>query len=543
MQVVNKSSYISTIYSAIVVNKDTSQDPENKNRVQIYIPSVNFDYADHWEEYMNMKDKKSSEYFNAFPWAVTLKDNLNDGDDVYGSYIDGDGHQYIILGLKGGVSKSTNGLGGGNLVAGDLVNYAMSIILHNEIGVAISAWLDKSIPDSYYTTITLHDGGEKDKNTGQWIKQGCWAIGLIQWNGVRAYDTVYKIAEKDGNWETYFTNNCDLKSDIKSSLSSKSTVAQRNKYSLASAYNPQSGGATYNAIQRLISSSTGKEVQNELAVKDTFDTINMLIDEGCTNPAILIYMADFYNQYGSGYSQTTQKCVEACNQNGDMIKQLDWLIENQLKPNFTSSFPVYEEGKKVVGTGLYDTRRTTTYDYIVELYNDGKLNGVSLTDEGSVDYQGNGQYCAPFKGNYSITALWGPNGYLTHYNSTGTHYHTGIDFGCPSGTTLIACTEGTLSVLSESSSSGYGYCLKIMTNDGNMIIYGHMSSFAKRSGSVKKGDIIGYSGDTGNSTGAHLHFEIRKSPYKGGYNGIGNDVNPLPYIGAGDKGRDDYVSG
>ena len=52
MQVTNKESFISTIYPAIVVNTDTSLDPDDKGRVQIYIPSVHYKYADVYEKYM-----------------------------------------------------------------------------------------------------------------------------------------------------------------------------------------------------------------------------------------------------------------------------------------------------------------------------------------------------------------------------------------------------------------------------------------------------------------------------------------------------------
>lgn len=533
MQVVNKSSYISTIYSAIVINSDTSQDPENKNRVQIYIPSVNFDYADHWEEYMNMKDKKSSEYSNAFPWAITLKENLNNGDNVYGSYIDGDGHQYIILGLDVNNQPINTAGVGGSVDTRNYTDLALSIILHNEIGVSITDWENKSISSSKYSTITLHDGGEKDKNTGQWIKQGCWAIGLIQWNGVRAYDTLYAIAEDDNNWETYFMNNTDLKTSLKASLSSRNTIGQRSKFSKEKGYNPEKGGATYNAIKSMLSTDISKSVQNNIAYNDIFSIINMLMDEGCTNPAILIYMADFYNQYGAGHSTTTSKCVEACSKSGNMIEQLDWLITNQLKPNFNFD--------------KYSSRRKTTYDYIVELYNNGKFNTTSLTDTDGGNngpmIAGTGEYCMPFVGSYIITAQWGKAGYSGGYtgysNGTG---HSGIDFGCPSGTTLLACTNGIVEKTANLTNS-YGTHIKIRADDGNLIIYAHMSSYiVNKDDRVIKGQIIGYSGNTGHSTGEHLHFEIRPKSNGDFSENMYGSTNPAPYLGI--KGHThDRVSG
>lgn len=529
MQVVNKNSYITTIYSAIIVNNNTGQDPDNKGRVQIYIPSINYEYADVYQEYMESADKQSSKYKDAFPWALKLVDEVSNGDEVYGSYVEGDDTKFIILGKAGGISTSSQNVGGLDINTSNIVNLAMPIIIHNEVGVSLSAWSDDTIPDSKYTAITLHDGGEYNDSTKQWVKQGSWSIGLIQWNGPRAFDVLYEIAKNDGNWRVNFENtNSQLETDIQVCKSMGSTATYRNRY--GEGYNPEKGGNTYNAIVSMLSSDKAKQTQKQLAYNATFDTINMLVNEGCTNPAILIYLADFFNQYGSGHSETIATAVEACTGSGDMMQQLDYVI-SFISQNFKSF-------------NTYSTRRNATYSYIKDLFNTGRLNNTVLTDEDGTTYLGSGSYCVPFKGTYSISALWGPNGYLTHRNREGTRYHTGVDFACPSGTTLIACTNGELGVISNSLSDGYGKALKIMADDGNMIIYGHMSGFNKTSGRVNKGDIIGYSGNTGYSIGAHLHFEVRKGPgYTANYFGTGDDIDPLPLIGAGDKDRDQYVSG
>lgn len=133
-----------------------------------------------------------------------------------------------------------------------------------------------------------------------------------------------------------------------------------------------------------------------------------------------------------------------------------------------------------------------------------------------------GQYVKPYKGSGKITATWGKGG----YHGSG-KYHTGIDFGMSQGQDLIACTSGTIKHLTS-----YGLGIAINADDGNMIIYGHCSKrIAKNGAKVKAGDVIAKSGNTGHSTGPHLHFEIRKSPYRYGENGGGDDVNPLPFIG------------
>ena len=98
--------------------------------------------------------------------------------------------------------------------------------------------------------------------------------------------------------------------------------------------------------------------------------------------------------------------------------------------------------------------------------------------------------------------------------------HEGVDWGCATGTTIKASSGGT--VVSAGWSSGYGYKVDILHPDGKKTRYAHLSKVAVKSGqSVKQGDRIGYSGNTGNSTGPHLHFEIL-------VNGV--PVNPMKYL-------------
>ena len=69
---------------------------------------------------------------------------------------------------------------------------------------------------------------------------------------------------------------------------------------------------------------------------------------------------------------------------------------------------------------------------------------------------------------------------------------------------------------------GYGHYIIIVHANGFATLYGHLSNYAQANGSeVVKGEVIGYEGSTGNSTGAHLHFEIDIN---------GTPVNPLIYL-------------
>lgn len=98
--------------------------------------------------------------------------------------------------------------------------------------------------------------------------------------------------------------------------------------------------------------------------------------------------------------------------------------------------------------------------------------------------------------------------------------HNGVDWACPTGTTVYASSNGT--VVSAGWASGYGNCVLISHPDGRMTRYAHNSSLLVTAGqSVSQGQPIALSGSTGRSTGPHVHFEIYIN---------GSRVNPLEYL-------------
>ncbi|MEV7524412.1 LysM peptidoglycan-binding domain-containing M23 family metallopeptidase [Streptomyces sp. NPDC091371] len=102
-------------------------------------------------------------------------------------------------------------------------------------------------------------------------------------------------------------------------------------------------------------------------------------------------------------------------------------------------------------------------------------------------------------------------------------YHTGVDFIASSGTTVRSVGAGT--VVSAGWAGSYGNEVVIRHADGTYSQYAHLSSLSVSSGqSVTGGQTIGLSGSTGNSTGPHLHFEIRTGP------SYGSDIDPLSYL-------------
>ncbi|WP_149181685.1 LysM peptidoglycan-binding domain-containing M23 family metallopeptidase [Streptomyces sp. TRM49041] len=120
-----------------------------------------------------------------------------------------------------------------------------------------------------------------------------------------------------------------------------------------------------------------------------------------------------------------------------------------------------------------------------------------------------------------------PSGVSTPYRASGamwsSGYHTGVDFSAPSGTSVKSVGPGT--VVSAGWSGAYGNEVVVKHTDGNYSQYAHLSSLSVSAGqTVGGGQQIGLSGSTGNSTGPHLHFEIRTSP------SYGSDIDPLAYL-------------
>ncbi|MCM2389563.1 transglycosylase family protein [Streptomyces albipurpureus] len=118
----------------------------------------------------------------------------------------------------------------------------------------------------------------------------------------------------------------------------------------------------------------------------------------------------------------------------------------------------------------------------------------------------------------------------TPYRKTGSAwssgYHTGVDFPVPTGTSVKAVASGR--IISAGWGGSYGYQVVIRHNDGRYSQYAHLSALSVRAGQeVASGQRIARSGSTGNSSGPHLHFEVRTGP------GYGSDIDPLAYLRAG----------
>ncbi|WP_157071095.1 M23 family metallopeptidase [Alicyclobacillus acidiphilus] len=139
---------------------------------------------------------------------------------------------------------------------------------------------------------------------------------------------------------------------------------------------------------------------------------------------------------------------------------------------------------------------------------------TEVVEEGTNSGVATGQWIWPTVGDV-ITSPFGWR------DLDGKHeFHPGIDIGVPIGTPIYATNNGT--VLSAGwNDGGYGNWVEIDNGGGITTVFGHMSKVVATTGEiVYKGELIGYSGDTGDATGPHLHYEVRVN---------GTPVPPLKY--------------
>lgn len=130
----------------------------------------------------------------------------------------------------------------------------------------------------------------------------------------------------------------------------------------------------------------------------------------------------------------------------------------------------------------------------------------------------------PAPGSASSGLAWPVQGVLTSgFGPRWGSFHPGIDIGVAEGTPIHAAASGTVVLLqSEAESGGYGNYTCVDHGGGLSTCYAHQTSFATSAGAtVVQGEVIGYVGNTGFSTGPHLHFEVRVG---------GEPQDPMAYL-------------
>lgn len=168
-------------------------------------------------------------------------------------------------------------------------------------------------------------------------------------------------------------------------------------------------------------------------------------------------------------------------------------------------YATYKDGVKISEEEI--EKPATIEQATAEVKRVGTIEPSTYVSTGS---GGSGDYYWPVAG-----------GYISAYQGDG-RGHKGIDIAAPYGTPIYAAEEGQVIETGSGWNGGYGNCIRIQHPNGTITVYAHQSSLAVGYGEyVVKGQLIGYVGSTGDSTGNHLHFEVRSN---------GRYLNPLDYV-------------
>ncbi|MDO4697012.1 MAG: M23 family metallopeptidase [Neisseria sp.] len=144
-------------------------------------------------------------------------------------------------------------------------------------------------------------------------------------------------------------------------------------------------------------------------------------------------------------------------------------------------------------------------------YYDGGGGGSYYDENGKAWKAATGFHFRPVKS----ARISSPYGMRVHPILNTVKMHTGIDYAAPAGTPVYAPADGTM--VFKGWKGGYGYTVVLQHGNGVETLYAHLSGFSPAQGKVKAGEVIGFVGSSGRSTGAHLHYEVRIN---------GNPVNP-----------------
>ncbi len=204
----------------------------------------------------------------------------------------------------------------------------------------------------------------------------------------------------------------------------------------------------------------------------------------------------------------------------ELIRVYSWAVDFQRDIRQGDKFETLyrlsktKGGKIVPGTAEIVYAQLTLKDVAIPVYRYEDTNG----DIGYYEEAGNSVRKALMKTPIDGARLSSSFGMRKHPVLGYNKMHKGVDFAAPRGTPIYAAGDGRISYLGTK--GGYGKYIRIRHHSGLSTAYAHMSRYKKGLGNgarVKQGQIIGYVGTTGRSTGPHLHYEVLQG---------GRQVNP-----------------
>ncbi len=141
----------------------------------------------------------------------------------------------------------------------------------------------------------------------------------------------------------------------------------------------------------------------------------------------------------------------------------------------------------------------------IESIESGKIDALDTKDlptfnKGALSY--------PLK-KVTISQSYGKTSFAKKSGFYKSGFHNGVDFSAPTGTSVLAAADGKVIAIGNNGRYAYGRYIAVDHGNGLVTMYGHLSSVTKKLGDkVKRGDTIAKSGNTGNSTGPHVHFTV-----------------------------------
>lgn len=236
-----------------------------------------------------------------------------------------------------------------------------------------------------------------------------------------------------------------------------------------------------------------KEIQNSIVVGQELDVPNSIVDVvmGSTSVDTLItnftLMKDFQ-------AQASKDVIEYNKKVADLKAQKDEL--NKLKKKYKEL--EQEQEDRLL---LFRAKEAEAYTNSVVSVSDIDLKDLK---ESNCKLGKNGALPTPVNKGIVTAGTW-------YYSGTSS-WHSGLDIGVPEGTKIVAPCDGVVLAQIVGGSS-YGLHTLVAYKVGDKVytfIYAHLSKFGSVKGNIKRGDVVGYTGNTGNSTGPHVHTEVFK---------------------------------
>ena len=395
-------------------------------------------------------------------------------------------------------------------------------------------------PDSMADlAINIITKGEGTYDTINGNDNGAISIGKFQWHGDRAKNLLIKI--KDKNSSSYTSIMSSNGANVNLNISWKSFKVSK-------------GSSSYNGIKAVLQTNESKTAQDETAREEINGYFANGQKYGITDSAALLFYADLYNQSPASAQRIAKNCPQPKNLDNIYNTSLKDSVLGKYSTRRTSCYnniktaeangwvlPISSAAGAVGGSeGVTATKVLPSVGDTVWLMFEGgdirypvymgclgstikypeisSSSGFTADSSGGLTKFGYGQFLWPVSQQFTrISAGYGIRVKTRTYKHKP---HSGIDIPVSYGSPIYSVADGTV----LASGNGYGTHVKIDHGGGVVTLYGHLKKKTVTTGQkVTAGQQIGEGDNTGqNTTGSHLHFEVRVN---------GKAVDPTPYLG------------